>query len=91
MNLNMKIIMLLCFVLSILAVIYGYFLWTILIPIQDFHLMEDEEILSTQKELAINYPLGKFLMRTGSFGFLSSCIFLITSKVKKKIHTLKHS
>ena len=27
--------------LSIIVIITGYFLWTILIPIQDFHLMSD--------------------------------------------------
>lgn len=84
MKINKKKLTLSCLILSIMAIICGYFLWTILIPIQDFHLMGDEEMLRAQKELALNYPLGRFLMYAGSFGLLSSALYLIIAHFKSK-------
>jgi hypothetical protein len=67
---------------SIVTIIVGYFLWTILIPIQDFHLMTDGEILRSQKELALNYPLGRFLLYTGFISLFTSAMYLIVNKIK---------
>lgn len=53
---------------SILSIIIGYFLWDILIPIQDYNLSTDEQLRVAQKEAAINYPLGGFLLRLGFIG-----------------------
>ncbi|MGO1653221.1 hypothetical protein [Senegalia sp. (in: firmicutes)] len=53
---------------SILSIIIGYFLWDILIPIQDYNLSTDEQLRAAQKEAAINYPLGGFLLRLGFIG-----------------------
>lgn len=61
--------MIVCFCISIAAIIVGYFLWTVLIPIQDFHLMEPKKILRAQKELAVYYSLGRFLLYVGSLAF----------------------
>lgn len=53
---------------SILSIIIGYFLWDILIPTQDYNLSTDEQLRAAQKEAAINYPLGGFLLRLGFIG-----------------------
>lgn len=55
-----------------ILLIIGYFLWTMLIPIQDIDMMSREEIIKLQKEVAINYPLGQGLMFLGGMGMLSS-------------------
>ena len=84
MKIDRKKLVLTCFILSVMTIIYGYFLWTILIPIQDFHLMGDEELLRAQKEYALNYPLGRFLLYAGSFGLVSSTLYLIVAHFKTK-------
>lgn len=53
---------------SILSIIIGYFLWSILIPIQDYSLSTDEQLREAQKEAAINAPLGRFLLYLGFIG-----------------------
>lgn len=84
MKFNLKMTMLVCLFVSIAAIIVGYFLWTIFIPIQDFHLMDDKEVLRIQKVVALNYSLGKSLLHGGFFGLFFSSIYLITNKIKKK-------
>jgi len=61
--------------ISILTVIVGYFLWGILIPIPDFGSLTQEEVLVLQKEVALNYELGRAMMWTGVCGICVS-IFL---------------
>lgn len=75
-------ILILCIIIFILTIIIGYFLWTILIPIQDFSLMDKQELLRTQKELALNYDLGKNLLYIGFLGFISSTLILISNNIK---------
>ncbi|WP_413527307.1 hypothetical protein [Marinilactibacillus psychrotolerans] len=53
---------------SILSIIIGYFLWDILIPIQDYNLSTDEQLRAAQREAALNYPLGRFLLYIGFIG-----------------------
>ncbi|WP_227872528.1 hypothetical protein [Jeotgalibaca ciconiae] len=89
MNRSAKNWMHLCQVLSVIAIVVGYFLWTILIPIQDFDTIGSEELLRVQKELALNYPLGRFLLYVGFFGFVSSTIYLIIVKIKVRINKRK--
>ena len=62
-------------VISILTIIAGYFLWTILFPVQDLGMMSQEEILALQKEVALNYELGRAMMWAGVCGICVS-IFL---------------
>lgn len=69
---------------SIPMIIIGYFLWTILIPIQDIQIMTQTELLSAQKELALNYPLGRFLLYFGFFGLISSSVYLIKITIQKR-------
>ena len=45
--------------------IIGYFLRTILFPMQDSHLMSDAEILNAQQESTLNYLFGRFLLYVG--------------------------
>lgn len=68
-------------VLSLLMMIVGYFLWTILIPIQDFDTLSSLEVRESQRELAINYPLGAFLMNLGFVGFSSTLLALVVRKI----------
>lgn len=67
---------------SILMMVIGYFLWTILIPIQDFHLMTEQEVLHSQKQFAINYPLGKFLLYLGFINLITSSLYFVGNKIK---------
>ncbi len=71
--------------LSIIVIIVGYFLWTILIPMQDFHLMTDAEIRLAQQEFALNYPLGRFLLYTGFTTLILSSMYLIVYAIKSRI------
>ncbi|AGY81830.1 hypothetical protein Q783_06070 [Carnobacterium inhibens subsp. gilichinskyi] len=71
-----------CLLLSIVTSIIGYFLWAILIPIQDLDPIDREELLRTQKELALNYTMGKNLLYIGFFGFICSAICLLLNKIK---------
>ena len=62
-------------IISILMMIAGYFVWTILFPVQDLGMMSQEEIIALQKEVALNYELGRGLMWTGVCG-IGVSIFL---------------
>lgn len=69
-------------IISLVIIIIGYFLWAILIPIQDFSPMDKQETIRMQKELSLNYDLGRLLLYTGFFGLISSTIILISNKIK---------
>ncbi|MDK1742934.1 MULTISPECIES: hypothetical protein [Lactobacillales] len=69
-------------IISLVIIIIGYFLWAILIPIQDFSPMDKQETIRMQKELSLNYDLGRFLLYTGFSGLISSAILLISNKIK---------
>jgi len=87
MKLNYSKIAKVVLILSIIIIIVGYFLWTILIPIQDFHLMTEPEILMAQKQFALNYPLGRFLLYAGFIGLITSAGYLIVKAIKKCINS----
>lgn len=88
---NVNKIILVCLILSTLTIIIGYFLWAILIPIQDFDLIDSKQLLRTQKELALNYTLGKNLLHIGFVGFISSLIILVLNQIKAiKTKFIKH-
>ena len=70
--------------ISIISIIVGYFLWTILIPIQDFNAMSPLELIEGQQIYALNYPLGRFLMITGFIGLLISIVYLINQKIRTR-------
>lgn len=82
MTVNKKKAMKLCLIFSILFIIVGYILWTIPIPIQDYHLMTSEELLCSRKQFAFNYPLGKLLLYIGFTGFIISSIYTIALKIR---------
>lgn len=56
-------------VISIVAMVIGYVLWTNLTPIQGMDTMTALEIAQAQRDLAINAPLGTFLMNSGFIAF----------------------
>lgn len=67
---------LLYYSLSMITFVVGYFLWTILIPIQDINLMDKQQISIIQKELALNYGLGKLLLYIGFLvSFLQQLVY----------------
>ncbi|MER2064198.1 MAG: hypothetical protein ABS873_06065 [Alkalibacterium sp.] len=75
-------------VVSAVMMIAGYFLWTNLVPLQDASSYSPQELREIQKELAINYPLGSFLLNLGFVGFSSTLLALVLkhllSFIKKK-------
>lgn len=75
-------------VISMVIMIVGYFLWTNLVPIQDINSYSPQELRDVQEELAINYPLGSFLLNLGFVGFSSTLLALVVrqilSFIKKK-------
>lgn len=74
--------------LSIIAMIIGFFLSEMLLPFQDSHLMTEAELLEAEIEYAVNYPLGIFLLRTGFFVFIS-CVFFLIVRVLRLIYLKK--
>lgn len=82
MKFNLTKILVSCLLLSIVTITIGYFLWAILIPIQDFDPIDREELLRTQKELALNYTVGKNMLYIGFLGFICSAICLLLNKIK---------
>ena len=47
-----------------------------------FDPIDREELLRTQKELALNYTVGKNMLYIGFFGFICSAICLLLNKIK---------
>ncbi len=74
-----------CLITSLLSIMIGYFLWSILIPIQDYNLSTDEQLREAQKEAAINAPLGKLLLFLGFIGLA----FTILGYIWMYIHMYK--
>ncbi|MDN6294477.1 MAG: hypothetical protein L0J41_07110 [Alkalibacterium sp.] len=72
-------------IISIVVIIIGYFLWTILFPIQDINTLTDAELLATQKQFALNYSLGRFLLYLGFTGVIGSSLYLFMKAIQKRI------
>lgn len=70
--------------MSIIVTLIGYFFWTIILPIPDFHIYSEAEKLIMQRRFAFNYPLGRFLLYSGFTGFIASFSYLITNMIKKE-------
>ncbi len=70
---------------SLSTMVIGFFMHTILIPIQDFHLLSEVEVAQAQRQYAINYPLGTVLMWLGVILLILTSIILIVSFVKAEI------
>lgn len=64
-------------VLSFAVTVIGFFLQTILIPIQDFDTISKEELKQIQMDLAINYSLGHAMLYAGLTVFLCSSMYLV--------------
>lgn len=71
-------------ILSFCITAFGYFLYTILIPIQDFEILSKAEIIAAQKELALNYPLGNILFHCGLIVFILCLIIFIIRIIYRK-------
>ena len=70
-----------CFGISLFMTIVGLFLQTILIPIQDFDTISKEELKNIQLDLAINYPLGIFMLYFGLAILIVSSFYLVIAKL----------
>ena len=68
-------------ILSFCVTAAGYFLYTILIPIQDFDTLDKAELLAVQKELALNYPLGNVLFHCGLFLCILCFVILVIRRI----------
>lgn len=77
------------FCISLVFIIIGFFLWTILITHQDAHLLTQEELYRVQQELALHYPLGRFLLYVGFLGFVISTSYFSYYRIIKLIDRLK--
>lgn len=75
-------------IVSMVLMVVGFFLWTNLVPLQDIESYSPQELRDVQIELALNYPLGSFLLNLGFLGFSSALLILvvkqITGFIKKK-------
>lgn len=74
-------ILLIC---GVISTIVGYFLWTILIPIQDIELLSEAELLELQKEIALNYSLGRVMMLIGVVGIIVGIVLLLYKFIEKR-------
>jgi hypothetical protein len=69
------------FCFSLFITVVGFFLKKLLIPIQDFDTISQEELKNIQLDLAINYPLGTGMLYVGlpllvcSSGYVVYCYF----------------
>lgn len=89
MKLNLKKSVTYCFFISLVTIIVGFFLWTILIPHQDAQSQTQEELKRAQRMLALNYPLGRFLLYTGFFGLISSSAYFVINGLKFLLDKIK--
>ena len=71
------------FWLSIPTFMVGYFLQTILLPIQDFDLLSKEEIKKIQLEASLNYPVGISMFYGGLIIFFITSVYLSYCFIKK--------
>lgn len=78
--------MIACLAVSVIVMLVGYFLQTILIPIQDIDMVSKAELLGMQKSLAINYPAGTVMFRGGIIGIVVFSVLLIGQKFCMKSH-----
>lgn len=76
-------IVLVIFFLSLPTAFLGLILQTILFPLQDIELISKEELKQIQLDVAINYPLGIFLLYTGLTLFVVSSVYLIIIFIRK--------
>ena len=70
-------------IISICLIVLGYFLWTILFPVQDVNLMSVEELLALQKEVAINYELGRMMMYVGGISAIISLVNMLKVRFQR--------
>lgn len=70
-------------IISICLIVLGYFLWTILFPVQDVNLMSAEELLALQKEVAINYELGRMMMYVGGISAIISLVNMLKVRFQR--------
>ena len=70
-------------IISICLIVLGYFLWTILFPVQDINLMSTEELLALQKEVAINYELGRMMMYVGGISAIISLVNMLKVRFQR--------
>ncbi|WP_423188710.1 hypothetical protein ACO1PF_08945 [Alkalibacterium sp. f15] len=68
-------------IISAVVMIVGFFLYVNLVPLQDVGTYSPQELRAVHKELAINYPLGSFLLNLGFLGFSSTLLALVLRQI----------
>lgn len=71
-------------ILSFCLIVIGFILRAVFIPLPDIDFLSRRELLETQKEYAINYPLGTGLFYIGLFLMLLVIILIIIRLIKSK-------
>ena len=75
--------------ISCCFIVIGFLLHAILIPMQDFNMLSEAELIEFQKEYALNYPLGKGLFYFGIFLMISVMILFLVKFVGGKLGVKK--
>lgn len=70
--------------LSFCLIVFGFLLRAVFIPIPDIDLLSRRELLESQKEYAINYPLGTGLFYIGLFLMILVIILIFIKIMKSK-------
>lgn len=73
--------------LSIIAMFSGYLLWAEFTPADNVGHLSASELSKMQRELAVNYELGNFLLNAGFTVFSTTLLALLVRKVLKMIKT----
>lgn len=71
-------------IFSIILIIVGYFLWTIMLPLPDYYTYSEAQHLVLQKRFAFNYPLGRFLLYVGFTSLFTSIGYLIIQAIENR-------
>lgn len=73
--------------LSIIAMVSGYLLWAGFTPADNVGHLSPSELSEMQRELAVNFELGNFLLNAGFTIFSTTLLALLVRKVLKMIKT----
>ncbi|MCC5889782.1 MAG: hypothetical protein JJU01_04370 [Alkalibacterium sp.] len=71
--------------LSIIAMVSGYLLWVGFTPAENMSHLSESNLSEIQRELAVNYELGDFLLNAGFTVFSTLLLALLVRKVLKVI------
>lgn len=71
--------------LSVIVMLSGYLLWAGFTPAENMSHLSPAELSDMQRELAVNYEMGSFLLNFGFTVFSTTLLALLVRKVLKVI------